>query len=153
MDMEKEEITAATCEKCAEAMNGWKRAQADLVNYRTDEHKRFEEFAKFAHENIMKDLIAVLDSFALALKAIPEGDAAGKGATLIKAQLEEVVKKYGLERIAVEKGSPFDPRHHEAIAAKPPENGEGTDAILEEVEAGYALRGKVVRPARVIVAK
>ena len=136
-----------------ECLAGWKRAQADLVNYRADEHKRFEEFAKFAHENVLKDLIAVLDSFALALKAIPEGDAAGKGASLIRAQLEEVTRKYGLERIMVGKGSPFDPRYHEAVAAKPPENGEGADAILEEVEAGYALRGKVIRPARVIVAK
>lgn len=152
MDTETKEINPIGKER-DEAMNGWKRAQADLANYRADEHKRFEEFAKFAHESIMKDLVAVLDSFALALKAIPEENAAGKGAALIKAQLEETMKKYGLERIVVEKGSPFDPRHHEAIAAKPPENGESPDAVLEEVEAGYALRGKVIRPARVIVAK
>lgn len=152
MDTEAQEINPIE-EQRDEYLAGWKRAQADLANYRADEHKRFEEFAKFAHENIMKDLIAVLDSFALALKAIPEGDAAGKGTALIKTQLEEAVKKYGLERIEVEKGSAFNPRHHEAIAAKPPENGEEADAILEEVEAGYALRGKVIRPARVIVAK
>jgi len=152
MDTESPEATPIEKER-DECLNGWKRAQADLANYRADEHKRFEEFAKFAHQNIMRDLIAVLDSFSLALKAIPENDAAGKGAALIKAQLEEVMKKYGLERIVVEKGSPFDPRSHEAIAAKPPENGEVPDAIVEEIEAGYALRGKVIRPARVIVVK
>ena len=152
MDTEKEGAGITPCGKCEDAMNGWRRAQADLVNYRADEHKRFAEFAKFAHEAVMKDLVAVQDSFALALKAMPEGKEA-EGAALIKAQLEDVMRKYGVERIAAEKGSPFDPRHHEAVAAKPPENGESPDAVLEVVEAGYALHGKVIRPARVIVAK
>ena len=152
MDTEKEGTGITPCEKCDEAVNGWKRAQADLANYRADEHKRFAEFAKFAHEAVMKDLVAVQDSFALALKAMSEGKEA-EGTALIKAQLEEVMRKYGMERITAEKGSSFDPRYHEAVAAKPPENGEPSDAVLEVVEAGYALHGKVIRPARVIVAK
>jgi molecular chaperone GrpE (heat shock protein) len=65
--------------QCEEYLNGWKRAKADLANNKTEEGKRLAEFAKFVSESMMKDLITVLDSFALAANAIPETNEAKKG--------------------------------------------------------------------------
>ncbi len=143
--------TGALKKTCDDYLAGWKRAQADLANYRADEHKRFAEFAKFAHEAILKDLVAVMDSMALALASVPETDAAHKGLVMIRGQFEKLLGKYGFETIEVIAGDPFDPSRHEAVAAtKPPEGQEGlSDTVAEEVGKGYALRGKTLRPARV----
>ncbi len=142
------------CVKCAECMNGWKRAQADLANYRADERKRFEEFAKFSQEALLRDLISGLVSLNLAVKSTPEGDAK-KGMLLIRSQLEETMRTFGLERISAKAGDAFDPKLHEALAsAKPPEGTQAVpDSVLHEIESGYALHGKTIKPARVIVAE
>lgn len=138
--------------QCEEYLNGWKRAKADLANSKAEEGRRLTEFAKFVGESMMKDLITVLDSFALASNAIPETNEAKKGLLIIQAQLEEALKKHGLEKIAAEVGDAFNPSKHEAMAlvdgaGKPPET------IAQEIEKGYSLNGKVVKPARVIITK
>ncbi len=136
---------------CDDYLGGWKRAQADLANYRADEHKRFAEFAKFAQEAILKDLVAVMDSIALALASTPETDPSHKGIMMIQGQFESLMGKYGLETITANAGDLFDPSRHEAVAALKPPKGEESrsDTVAEEVGKGYALRGKTIRPARV----
>lgn len=138
--------------QCEEYLNGWKRAKADLANSKAEEGRRLAEFAKFVGESMMKDLTAVLDSFALASAAIPETNDAKKGLLVIQAQLEEALKKHGLEKITASAGDAFDPAKHEAMAlvdgsGKPPET------VAEEIEKGYSLNGKVLKPARVTVTK
>ena len=152
MNEQEEKPSADSTEtKAEEYLNGWKRAQADLVNFRAGEAKRFEEFAKFAQEGVLRDFIAVLDSCDLAAKAIPENDPARTGLDMIRGQLEDAVRRHGLETIPVKRGDPFDPARHEAVAMeKPPEDGSvPPNAVIEEVGKGYSLRGKTVRPARV----
>ncbi len=153
MDDIKQEITEAEKAKkqCEEYLAGWKRAQADLVNYRKDEQARFGEFAKFAQEAILKDLVTVMDSIALAAASIPDNDPAHKGLVMIKGQFESLMGKYGLEIVSAKVGSGFNPSIHEAVSSmKPPEGEEGkSDTIAEEVGKGYALHGKTLRPARV----
>jgi molecular chaperone GrpE len=142
--------------QCAEYLDGWKRAKADLINYQKDEQKRFQEFAKYALENVVRDLIAVLDSFNLAIASMESsGKEMDKGVYMIKAQLEDALKKYGLEKIKVSPGDEFNPSLHESLGEMdPPTGGEHpSGAVLVEVEAGYTLNGKVVRPARVKLAK
>ncbi len=148
MDEEKNELEKCRAER-DEYLNGWKRAKADLVNFQKDEAKRLEEAMQFGHKAFVKELIVVLDSFDLALGSM--GDKAEKGVYMIRAQLEDVMKKYGLERMVVEVGKPIDHRLHEAIIAV--ESDKPADTIIEEVERGYLLYGKVIRPARVKVAK
>ena len=138
--------------KCEEYLNGWKRAQADLTNSRNEENKRLAEFAKFALESLMKDLITVLDSFSLASAAIAETDTARKGMRIIQSQLEDALKKYGLEKIMVTEGDVFDPAKHEAMALVDG-NGKPPETVAEELEKGYSLNGKVLKPARVTVTK
>ncbi len=138
--------------QCEEYLNGWKRAKADLANSKAEEGRRLTEFAKFVGESMMKDLITVLDSFALAVNAVPETNDAKKGLLIIQAQLEEALKKHGLEKITAVEGDAFNPAQHEAMAlvdgaGKPPET------IAQEIEKGYSLNGKVLKPVRVTVTK
>lgn len=141
--------------KCEEGreeyLNGWKRAKADLINYQKDEAKRFEEVIKFANAAIVEDLIVVLDSFNFALEALEKQGKSEKGIYMIKAQLEDVMKKNGLEMMAGSVGSKFDPNFHEAVGELDSDKPPGT--VMEEVERGYTLNGRVIRPARVKISK
>lgn len=134
-----------------EYLDGWKRAKADLSNYKKDEAKRFEQILKFANEGLIRELIAVLDSFDLGLVSLEREGEAPKGIYMIRAQLEDVLKQVGLAKIVVSIGQQFDPVYHEAIVSV--ESDKPSGIILEEVEKGYLLNGKLIRPARVKVAK
>lgn len=126
-----------------EYLNGWKRAKADLVNYQKDESKRLRDAMGYGVEIVMRDLILVLDSFALAETAGKEDE----GTKAIRNQLLDVLKRQGLERMKVSPGDKFDPNFHESLGEMELDGESGTIAV--EIEAGYLLNGKVVRPARV----
>ena len=134
-----------------EYLNGWKRAKADFINYQKDESKRLEEFAKFAATGIIEDIVPVLDSFDLAIAMMEKQGSAEKGVHMIRSQLEDVLRKQGLERIPFVPGAPFDPRMHESVGEMESVHPPGT--IAEEAERGYRLGGRVIRPARVKLAK
>ncbi|MDP3953570.1 MAG: nucleotide exchange factor GrpE [bacterium] len=135
-----------------EYLDGWKRAKADLANYKKDELKRLEEIVRFAGEDIIRNLLSILDSFELALSAMERDGKVEKGVYLIKSQLEDLLRRRGLERMEVAEGVRFDPGIHDAVTTVPGEKIQD-DLIAEEVEAGYILNGKVLRPARVKVYK
>lgn len=135
-----------------EYLDGWKRAKAELINYKSDELKRISEIARFAGEDIICDVINVLDSFDLCIVAINEKDPSiAKGVYMIRTQLEDLLKKRGLERIMVSVGHIFDPALHEAISTVSSDKPSGT--IIDEMEKGYMWHGKLLRPARVVIAK
>ena len=152
----KDKLAACTKER-DEYLNGWKRAKADLINYQRDEGKRFEEFSQFAAIELVRDFIPVLDSFAALerLEGEPRPDeASGRdlvGMRRMRSQLEDTLKRRGLERIGVSPGDPFDPARHEAVAEI--ESTHPPGSVAEVVEQGYALSGKLIRPARVRLAK
>ncbi|MBN2197632.1 nucleotide exchange factor GrpE [Candidatus Wolfebacteria bacterium] len=154
---EEKKETLNECEECQkqrdEYLDGWKRAKADLINYKKDEAQRLESVVKFANEVIINSLINVLDSFDLAMVSLEKEDdeKTQKGLYLIRQQLEDIMKQNGLEKIVVSVGKQFDPAFQEAIAEVKSDNPSG--AVVEEVKKGYILSGKVIRPARVKVAK
>ena len=135
-----------------EYLNGWKRAKADLINYKKDETKRLEDAIKFGNEFLIRDLITILDSFNLAISALEKTGAVDKGIYLIKSQLEDALKRHGLEKLVVSAGEPFNPATQEAIT-EVESSTMSPGQVVEEVEAGYTLNGKIIRPARVKVAK
>ena len=167
MDEEKKEIKKedATVEpidelkKCEterdEYLNGWKRAKADYSNFQKDESRRLEEAMKFGMQGLIKELITVLDSFDLALGSmeVEKGFAPSlsRGVYMIRGQLEDVMKKFGLSRVNVEVGKMIDHTLHEAMFEVDADSPPGT--IIEELERGYMLHGRVIRPARVKIAK
>ena len=134
-----------------EYLEGWKRAKADFINYKNEEVARLDRVMKLSNEQLMRDAITVLDSFDLALASLEAHSPVEKGVYLIRAQLEDVLKKHGLERVLVSVGEEFNPTLHEAVAVIESDKPPGT--IVDEVERGYLLGGKLVRPARVRVAK
>lgn len=144
----KEELKRVEAER-REYLDGWQRAKADLANYKRDEGKRFEEFAKFASADLIADIVQALDSFDLALQHEMPKDVE-RGIILIRSQLEDTLRKRGLEVIHA-KGERFDPALHESVGEVESKESEGT--IVEELQKGYRLAGKVIRPARVKISK
>jgi molecular chaperone GrpE len=162
MDTEKNEsqdseikISPEEFEKCKQERNeyldGWKRAKADLINYKKDEEQRFKEFAQFNLSFFIKELITVLDSFDLGLTMLKEEDTAKKGIILIRSKFAGILKKFGLSEIIVSAGQSFDPNQHEAVGEVESEQPPGT--IAEEVERGYLLNNKVIRPTKIKLSK
>ena len=135
-----------------EYLDGWKRAKADLINYKKDEFKRLEEVARFSNQQIVMDLIKVVDSFELAVSVIEKEGSAEKGIYMIKSQLMDVLSKYGVEVIEVNVGDVFDPNIHEAITTVETDEAKD-DQVAEEVERGYTMGGRVLRATRVKVYK
>ncbi|HDH31581.1 MAG TPA: nucleotide exchange factor GrpE [Candidatus Wolfebacteria bacterium] len=152
---EEKKDPASKCEKykeeAEEYLDGWKRAKADLANYKKEEAKRFMEMVKFASEDLIREMIVILDSFDLGLAALEKDGKAEKGLYLIRTQLEDALRKRGLERVIISVGQPFDAALQEAIAEV--ESDKSSGIVIEEVERGYLLNGKLIRPARVKVSK
>lgn len=130
---------------------GWQRAKADYLNYKKEEQARLGEIARYTGEELLKEMITVLDSFDLGLQALEKSGPVEKGVYMIRAQIEDILKKRGLEKIPLKPGDPFDPAIAEAITEGESEQPPGT--IAEEIEPGYRLYDKVLRPARVRLSK
>jgi molecular chaperone GrpE len=137
-----------------EYLAGWQRAKADFVNYRKEEMAHLQEVAKYGSEDLIKDLLVALDNFDLGLRAMEQSakDAGvDRGIYLIRSQIEDILRKRGLARIEIKPGDTFDPGVAEAMAEIVSDKPQGT--IIEIAEPGYRLHDRVIRAARVIVAK
>jgi molecular chaperone GrpE len=135
-----------------EYLKGWQRAKADFTNYRKDEMMRMEELARYAGLEIMRELVTTLDSFDLALSTLEKQGAVEKGVYMIKSQIEDILKKRGLQKIECKPGDIFNPAIAEALTEIE------TDAVpsghvVDVIEQGYMLHEKTLRPARVRIAK
>lgn len=135
-----------------ELKNKYLRALADFDNYKKRAAIEQDALVQFSNENLIKEIIPALDSFerALKLRHKSKDDEFAKGISLVKRQLEDALKKFGLEEVK-SIGLPFDPNLHEAIMQKESDKPENT--VLEEMQKGYILRGRLLRPAMVVVSK
>jgi molecular chaperone GrpE len=131
-----------------------RRLQADFDNYRKRTLREQTARAASASQALVTRLLPVLDNFELAVSAAEQSrdfDRMLKGVEMVFGELREVLQSEGLVTIEAE-GKPFDPERHEAVVAVEQEDSEpGT--VVDIVRAGYELRGKVLRPAMVKVAK
>jgi molecular chaperone GrpE len=134
-----------------EYLAGWQRAKADFVNYKKEEFAHLQEVAKYGSEDLIKDLISVMDNFDLGLRALEKAGPVEKGIYLIRSQIEDILKKRGLQKIELKAGDMFDPATMEAMTEI--ENDLPHGAVVEEIEPGYRLHEKVLRASRVIVSK
>ena len=146
-----DELEAARAEAAAN-YDRYLRSIAELDNYR----KRTVRMRTEAREDTLRDLLLqvapVLDNLHRALnQQTQDADSLKQGVELICGQFNEVLKGYGLAEIEAV-GQAFDPNLHEALAEVPSaEHEPGT--VMEEMEKGYKLNDKVVRPSRVVVSK
>ena len=131
--------------KCEEYLNGWKRERADFLNHKKEEMERIGIIIKYANEELILKILPILDNFCLAEKHIED-----EGLLQIKKQMEDLLKKEGVEHIEV-LGKQFDPNTMEAVGRVPASN-EGEDGIVaEETQRGHTMHGKVITPAKVKV--
>jgi len=140
--------------KAEQYLVNWQRAQADMANYRRRNQQEREEYIKRANEELLRDLLPVLDSFDRALATMPpelrETTWVG-GIVAVERQLRMSLVRYGVTPIEAE-GQTFDPTQHEAITLK--ESTEHADDIITaELQRGYKLHDRVLRPTLVEVAK
>jgi len=129
------------------------RAVADLDNVRKRAQRDIESAQRFALERFAGELLGVRDSLELAVQNAPNADAqalaAGQEATL--QLLAKAFEKFSIQRIDP-LGAPFDPSLHEAVAVQESDSAP-PDSVLQVLQSGYTLNGRLLRPARVIVAR
>lgn len=140
----------------AEQRDALLRAHAEVQNIRRRAEQDVEKAHKFALERFSADLLTVVDNLERALDAIPEeGDetlrAQREGVEITLKDFLDTLNKHGIAQINPA-GEPFDPQLHEAIATQPSDQVE-PNTVLDVVQKGYVLNGRVVRPARVLVSK
>jgi molecular chaperone GrpE len=135
-----------------EFLNLLQRTRADYLNYQKRVQKEMEGQRRYAAQPLATDLLPVIDNLERALQSAGDGDQAPAlvdGIRLVQQQLLAALARHGIQPIAAE-GLPFDPAVHEALmeepaADKPPRT------VLRELQKGYRLHDRVIRPARVVV--
>jgi molecular chaperone GrpE len=128
---------------------GWKRAQADFINYKRRSEQEKEELAKFANADLVCTILPVLDDMERAFATMPADlaeDPWVNGIKLIERKLKTYLEGQGVCRIEA-LGEVFDPRLHEAVRQITGKEG----VVVEEVQKGYKLRDRVIRPSKVVV--
>lgn len=165
-------------QQCDEYLNNWKRERADFINYKKDEAKRMEEFARFSGEVILLEVIEVLDDLERAA-----GEINSDGLKQVLKKFQNLLRNYSIEKINTD--GAFDPLMHEVVITETHatetqnntteaqndtaetqnsttetqngeekmEKGKETEGRIEEIRAGYMMHGKVIRPARVKIIK
>ncbi len=145
-----EEIKKCEEEKI-EYLEGWKRAKADLINYKNEEEKRSIELINYVQKEFILEILLILDNLEMAETTMPPENEWVQGFLNIKKQMLSFLEKKGVKPIKTI-GEVFNPNFHEAVDIKEvPEKNSGT--IIEEVQKGYFLGDKVIRPAKVKVIK
>jgi molecular chaperone GrpE len=154
--VELERLQQALSESEERAKSHWEqylRAVADLDNVRKRAQRDIESANRYGLEKIAQELLPVRDSLELAVQNAARSDVqhlvAGQEATL--ALLAKALEKFGV-RVIDPQGEPFDPERHEAMMTQESATAE-PNSVLQVVQPGYELNGRLLRPARVIVAR
>lgn len=129
------------------------RARADFFNFRQRVERERERSRQLASESAAAVIIPVLDNLDRALSS-PQGDpdSLNRGVQMVRDQIFSVLEGMGVSLIE-STGKPFDPVFHEAVAIEEPEDDTPDGIITEEIQPGYTIAGKVIRAARVKVAR
>lgn len=140
-------------EKAEENLSGWKRAQADLENYRKRKESESADLLNLGKQAALAQLLPVLDSLEQALfhaPEIPDEKYANwkSGLDGIIKQLDSALAQMGIEKIEAV-GKKFDPYLHEAVKEVPGDEG----IVMEQYQSGFILNGNVIRPAQVAIGK
>jgi molecular chaperone GrpE len=145
---------AAKTKEAEEYYDRLLRLAAEMDNLKKRQEKERAELLQFANENLIKELLPVVDHLELALNHGRQGDAPVpllEGLELVHQGFLKALDRFGVTRI-VSVGQPFDPAFHNAVMAE--EAPEMTDqTVIKELQPGYLLHGRLLRPAMVVVAR
>jgi len=140
--------------EAAENYDRYLRAVADLDNYKKRAVKEKAEAIKYGNEKLIRDLLPLVDNISRALKHAETScdfEAFKEGLAMLQAQLICSLEKHGVEAIDCANKA-FDPNYHEALMQVPSTDHE-TNQIVDELEKGYLLNGRLLRPSKVSVCK
>lgn len=147
--------------KCEEYLGGWKRANADYANLKKDTERQKTEILSYANERLLMEFLPAIDQFDTALRFLPKLENLTEdekkqfdnwllGLKAVRMVWDGVCKENGLEPLPLT--DMFDPQIHEAVAHE-----DSTDIeegkIVRTIHQGWKLKGKLLRPAKVVVAK
>ena len=132
------------------------RLLADFDNFRRRAHKDRQDVIQFGHENLVKDLLSTVDNLDRAIEHAHQNDGGDlasllQGVELVQREFYAVFAQHEVHVIDAE-GSEFDPSLHEAMA-QVQDDSVAPNTVIEVLQKGYRLRDRLLRPARVVVAK
>ncbi|MDZ4221282.1 MAG: nucleotide exchange factor GrpE [Patescibacteria group bacterium] len=140
--------------KADEYLAGWKRSQADYQNLEREYSQRMASIAEYSAADVIAKFMPVIDNFELALLHMPKEIKDlewASGLFQVQKDRDALLQTLNIERI-ISVGQKFDPHMHEAVGYEPSEKvAEGS--IIKEVQIGYKMKDRLIRPARVIVSK
>lgn len=151
----KQEATTeqSTEQKIAELNDKYLRLYAEFDNFRKRSMRERVEYLKAAGEDVFKDIIPVVDDFERGIKAaenVTDVKSVKEGVLLIYNKFQNILKHKGIEMMDT-KGKEFDAETMEAITNIPAPTPDLKGKVVDEVEKGYLLNGKVIRYAKVVV--
>ena len=150
LESELEEVKA----QAAEYLDGWQRAQAEFSNYKKRQETERVQMQSRVTADVLRKILPVVDDFERALATMPDDlsqSTWSEGVRLIKAKLDTILDSEGVKPIETD-GQMFNPIYHEAVTYEEAEGYE-EGQIVGEVQRGYMLDERVLRPALVRVAK
>ncbi len=130
------------------------RCKAEMENFRKRVQKEKQDLIKYSNESLIKELLGVVDNLEKALQSSQEKnslDILQEGIELTLKGFKDVLKKAGIECVE-SVGKPFDPNFHEAVSITSDDSAED-NTVQEELQKGYLLNGRLIRPAMVVVNK
>ncbi|HXR26625.1 MAG TPA: nucleotide exchange factor GrpE [Candidatus Baltobacteraceae bacterium] len=145
---------AAAQQEAGDDRAGWQRAVADFANFKRRTELEREATLGLANELLLLKVLAVADDFDRAMAAVPPelaGNGWVEGIGAIDRKLRQLLESEGVTPIQAV-GQPFDPREHEAVVHEETSSAPD-DTVLTELQRGYRLRDRVLRPALVSVAR
>jgi molecular chaperone GrpE len=148
-----EQALAAAKQKAEDNFNQYVRLLAEFDNFRKRAARDLESARAYAVERFAQELLPALDGFELAITNAPNADAKSlrEGQAATHRLLLKAFEKAGIVELAPA-GQPFNPAEHEAMLAEPTA-AQPPNTVLKTIQKGYVLNGRVLRPARVIVAR
>ena len=130
------------------------RLRADFENTKKRLERDKQEAIKFANEKLLIEILPIVDNLDRAMASLSEGhdpEKVKQGLRLAQEELHQVLELYGVKTVKA-LGEPFDPERHEAVATVESDGAkEGT--VVDEIQRGYALNGRLIRPSRVRIAQ
>ncbi len=156
-NMSKEELIdklKETEKSAQENFDMYIRCKAEMENFKKRVQKEKQDLIKYSNESLIKELLSVVDNLEKALEGSKEKhslDILQEGIELTLKGFKDILKKAGIECVEAV-GKPFDPNFHEAVSIITDDSAEH-NTVQEELQKGYMLNGRLIRPAMVVVNK
>ena len=152
--VKKPEEVQTDAAKAKECWDQLLRLKADFENTKKRLERDKQEAIKFANERLLVEILPIVDNLDRAMASLSEGhdpEKVKEGLKIAQEELHQVLEQHGVEMVK-SVGAEFDPKFHEAVAVvQTSDSKDGT--IVDEIQKGYLLNGRLIRPSRVRIAQ